>query len=226
MDPKIFTLSFGINNCYVINQNRTAVMVDAGPPGIIKSFIRQTSKLRIDPADIKLIILTHGDFDHAGSARALKELTGAKIAIHRNDKRNLEEGIFNWPPGKSRWGGISRSIFLPLMKNRIKMDPVKADIALDDKEYPLNEFGIDGEIIYTPGHTSGSVSMVLKSGEAFTGCLSHNRLPLTTRPRLPIYAEDIEQIKKSWSILIKKGVKISYPAHGNPYHIEKILRYL
>jgi glyoxylase-like metal-dependent hydrolase (beta-lactamase superfamily II) len=226
MDLKIFTISFGINNCYVIKQSSTAIMVDAGPPKIEKAFLKQTNKLGIDPEIIKLIVLTHGDFDHAGSAKTLKGLTGAKIAIHKNDQKTMEEGTFNWPPGASRWGRISRSIFYPLMKNNIKMDNVRADIVLDDQDYPLQEFGIDGDIIHTPGHTSGSVSVLLNSGDAFTGCLSHNRLPFSLKPRLPIYAENTEMIKESWSVLIKKGVKISYPGHGNPYHIEKILRYL
>ena len=62
------------------------------------------SNYSIHPQDIQLIILTHGDFDHVGSARDFKAKTGAKIAIHEEDRRNLEEGRFNWPPGVTSWG--------------------------------------------------------------------------------------------------------------------------
>ena len=38
---------------------------------------------------IRLIVLTHGDFDHVGSAKAIKAITGGKIAIHKADKKNM-----------------------------------------------------------------------------------------------------------------------------------------
>ena len=215
MNYRIVTLHFGINHCYIIKSDRGAIMVDAGPPNIEKSFLRQLKRHSVVPSEIGLIVLTHGDFDHAGSAKALKKLTGAKIAIHHSEKKILEEGIFNWPPGSTRWGKISHGIFYPLMKNRIKMDTVNADILLDEQIFPLDDYGIEGNIVHTPGHTSGSVSVLLDNGAAFTGCLSHNRLPFTLKPQLPIYAEDIERIKTSWKKLIEMGAKISYPGHGN-----------
>ena len=226
MDHRISTLRFGINHCYIIKSDRGVIMVDAGPPNIAKSFLKQLKKHAIDPEEIGLIVLTHGDFDHAGSAKAIKKITGASIAIHHNEKTILEAGIFNWPPGTTRWGKISHSIFYPFMKNRIRMDTLKADILLDERDFPLHDYGIEGKIVFTPGHTSGSVSVLLDNGAAFTGCLSHNRLPFTIKPKLPIYAEDIEMIIKSWKKIIGMGAKISYPGHGKPYPIEKILRYL
>ena len=43
-------------------------------------------RLPIHPNEVRLILLTHGDFDHVGSAKDLKALTGAKIAIHEHDR--------------------------------------------------------------------------------------------------------------------------------------------
>jgi glyoxylase-like metal-dependent hydrolase (beta-lactamase superfamily II) len=226
MNHRILSLHFGINHCYIVETDRGAIMVDAGPPNIEKSFLKQLKKHSVDPQEIRLIVLTHGDFDHAGSAKTIKKLTGAKIAIQNNDRKLLEEGIFNWPPGTTKWGKISHGLFYPVVKNRIKMDTVNADILLDDQDLSLNDYGIQGKIIHTPGHTSGSVSVLLDTGDAFTGCLSHNRLPFTLKPQLPIYAEDIEMIRKSWKKIIGMGAKISYPGHGKPFEIERIMRYL
>ena len=85
----------------------------------------------------------------------------------------------------------------PLMMKIAAFPPVKADLVLGDNDQSLEEFGISGKIIYTPGHTFGSVSVLLDSGEAFIGCLIQNKAPFVLKPRLPVYAKDIELLKKS-----------------------------
>jgi glyoxylase-like metal-dependent hydrolase (beta-lactamase superfamily II) len=81
-------------------------------------------------------------------------------------------------------------------------------------------------VLYTPGHTDGSVSVVLDSGEAFIGCLAHNRLPFVLKPGLPIYAKNVEMIKKSWKTVMDHGAHTIYPGHGQSFPLEKILKYL
>ena len=201
-------------------------MIDGCPPESGKSFLKKINSLSIRPDEIKLIVLTHGDPDHAGSSKEIKEITGARIAIHEYDRKNLEEGINNWPPGVTTWGKITHFLLYPILMKRISIPPVHADVILHQEEFSLEQYGIKGRIIYTPGHTPGSVSVLLDSGEAFVGCLAHIGFPFTFYPVLPIYAEDIAEIKKSWDILITQGAKMIYPGHGNPFPVEKILKYL
>ena len=104
----------------------------------------------------------------------------------------------------------------------VSLPAVKADIVLDDNDFSLKEFGINGTVIYTPGHTLGSVSVLLDTGDAFVGCQAHNNFPFRIHPGLPIYAHDLQKVKESWGILIKRGAKIIYPAHGNPFSVDII----
>jgi len=171
------------------------------------------------------VVLTHADFDHAGSASVIREMTGAKIIIHKNDRSTLEEGRYNFPPGINAWGKISRAIFNPFLK-RIEIPPQKADLILDNDDFLLDDFGIDGRLIYTPGHAAGSVSVLLDNGDLFAGCLAHNICLFTPGPRLPIYAENVEQIKKSWKSVISQGARMIYPGHGKPFLVDKIKNYL
>lgn len=202
------------------------IMVDAGFSINKSNTIQQVKKLKINPAEIKQIILTHGDFDHVGAAKYLKEFSGAKVAIHVSDHTFLETGKFNWPKGVGTWGKISRMIMLPLIRKMAAFPAMKADIILDDDDFDLSPFGIHGRIIHTPGHTPGSVSVLLDSGELFAGCLAHNRMPFTLIPSLPIYAENIETIKASWRKVISAGAQIVYPGHGKPFPVEAMLKYL
>ncbi len=225
MPLEIYTLRLGINRSYII-KDKGIIMVDAGPPRKIKRIQIFLKEQLINPNEIKLIVATHGDFDHIGSAKELKELTGAKIAIHKNDRTHLEKSIYNFPPGVNGWGRILHFLLSAPLKVCMKISSTQADIVLSDDEFNLESFGIDGKIIHTPGHTSGSVSVLLKTGEAFVGCLAHNNLPFRLHPNLPIFAEDIEQIKKSWETIINQGAKIIYPGHGDPFPVDIIKKIL
>jgi glyoxylase-like metal-dependent hydrolase (beta-lactamase superfamily II) len=97
------------------------------------------------------------------------------------------------------------------------------DIALDDQGLALDEFGIPGRVLHTPGHSPGSVSILLDTGDAIVGDLAMNQIPLRFSPGLPIFAEDIEQVKTSCRLLLDQGAKTVYPAHGKPFAAE-ILR--
>jgi glyoxylase-like metal-dependent hydrolase (beta-lactamase superfamily II) len=175
----------------------------------------------MDPSQLKLLILTHGDFDHIGSAAEVRQLTGAAVAIHKADKQNLEESLFNWPPGVTVWGRMSRYLFKPFLQF-MRIPPVKADIDLNDSDFSLHPYGIDGKIVHTPGHTAGSVSVVLSTGVAFIGCLAHNGFPFRLRPGLPIYAEDMKALRHSWNLIISQGAKYFYPGHGNGFDLSGI----
>jgi hydroxyacylglutathione hydrolase len=224
MALQIFSVKLGINYCYII-KDKGVVMIDGGPPGRGEEIKKFFDSIAVKSEEIQLVILTHGDFDHTGSAGDIREMTGARIAIHKRDKSNLEEGRFNWPPGITLWGKFSHFLFAPFFKHK-RFPSTKADITLTDEDFPLNEYGIDGKIIYTPGHTAGSVSVLLRDGEAFVGCLAHNNIPFRLSPGLPVYGEDLARIKESWKILISQGAKMIYPGHGHPFKAEEIKTYL
>jgi len=102
-------------------------------------------------------------------------------------------------------------------------EPNKVDIILSDEDYPLKEFGIQGKILFTPGHSRGSISVVLDTGEAFVGDSAMSGFPLTIGPNLPVFAEDLSLLKESWTKLIDNGAKTIYPGHGKPFPIEKLI---
>jgi glyoxylase-like metal-dependent hydrolase (beta-lactamase superfamily II) len=222
---KIWTIPLGIDQCYVI-QDEGTILIDGGELKKGRVFKNALEKLSIDPKEIQLIVLTHGHFDHVGSVRDIKRITGAKIAIHQLDKFYLEMGLVVIPPGVTLWGKISRFLFLKPFVSFFRFPGVKADVILGNEDLSLADYGIQGEVIYTPGHTPGSVSVLLKTGEAFVGDLAMNKFPMRITPGLPIFAEDKSKVKKSLELLLQKGARIIYPAHGKPFNVEIIRKIL
>ncbi|MEM3079378.1 MAG: MBL fold metallo-hydrolase, partial [Thermoproteota archaeon] len=102
------------------------VIVDTGMPGDAKKILEYLStKMNKNPKDLKTILLTHCHPDHAGSALEIKELTGAKIAIHRDDA-DYVAGRKKLPPIK---GPVPSEVarFPP-------PPPIQPDLLLDDGE--------------------------------------------------------------------------------------------
>jgi glyoxylase-like metal-dependent hydrolase (beta-lactamase superfamily II) len=196
-------------------------MVDGGAPKKAKEFIKATEKIGINIHDIKLIILTHGHWDHIGSVKEIKELTGAKIAMHHLEKEWLEKSLKPMPPGATTWGDILGKIITVLLP-LISIPGTNVDVVIGNEGLLLDGFGILGKVIHTPGHSSGSVSILLESGEAFVGDMAMNKFPLRFSPGLPIFAEDPVKLNESWKILLGQGAKMIYPSHGEPFSADVI----
>ena len=224
MSLAIHPVKLGFDCCYLI-QDAGCIMIDGGSPGQAETFRRALAKLSPNPRDIKLVVLTHGHWDHIASAQAIQSITGARLALHWQEKDWLEQSLKPQPPGVTAWGRVLRAM-LGLYVTSVRIPPAKVDVVLGDEVLSLAEYGIPGKIIPTPGHSQGSVSIVLETGDAFVGDLAMAEFPLRLSPGLPIFAEDIRQVRQSWQMLLDAGVKTIYPAHGTPFPADIMRRAL
>jgi glyoxylase-like metal-dependent hydrolase (beta-lactamase superfamily II) len=212
---EIFPVDLGFDTCYVLKASGV-VVIDAGQPRKGSVFRAGLARASIRPEEVGLILLTHAHWDHMGSAAELKRITGAPLAVHEREVGWVERGNPPLPPGVTPWGRAFMAVHRLLMP-LITIPPASVDRALRDEEFSLADFGIPGRAIPTPGHSPGSVSILLDSGEAFVGDMAMNRLPLRGSPGLPIFADDPDEVIRSWHRLLDLGVKTVYPAHGKPF---------
>ncbi|NQT48348.1 MAG: MBL fold metallo-hydrolase [Chloroflexi bacterium] len=214
----IFRLSSRGVNCYLI-RDEGLVLVDGGMPNTGSRLLKQLRDSSIEPEDVTLLFVTHGHWDHIGSASQLKAATGCKVAINHREKDWLEQGLKVTPPGVGLWGKVM-ALFSRVYSRLVKFPGAAADLVLEDEDFSLEPFGIHGKLIHTPGHTAGSMSLLLDSGEAFVGDLAMNGLPLRLGPGMPAVAEDTAAVKESWRLLLDRGATWIYPAHGKPFKAE------
>lgn len=127
---------------HVIDTGDGLIMLDTGYQHTLYYVIDRMYQLGLDVHDIKYILLTHGHIDHFGAARALRELTGAKIALGAEDRDHAN-------------GRLDLSYAKELgMKFAENFEP---DILLQDGDtVALGNTTVLA--VATPGHTSGAMS--------------------------------------------------------------------
>lgn len=223
MNAKIHSISLGMCRCYVI-QYKGTIMIDTGSTKQINHFKKAIKELSVNPKDIQLIIITHKHYDHISLAKDIKDFTGAEIAMHYQDKDGLEKSQHQSPPpGVTKWGRILHKVLSGFM-SKTTISTTNVDVVIRDEGLFLDKYGISGRIIHTPGHTPGSISVLLDNGDAFVGDLAMNGLPMRFGPGFPIFAEDLQKVKESFGLLLDQGVKTIYPGHGKPFSADAIHR--
>ena len=220
MPVQITTIPLGPTNCYILKEDKT-ILIDTGGPKKADRFVGECRKRSVDPEEISLIVITHGHWDHIGSARDIKEITGAKLAMHRDEREWLEKALMKMPPGVTTVGKLLTALG-SVTSRFIDFPAASVDVELGSEEFALADYGISGSVIPTPGHTQGSVSVLLETGEAFVGDLCMTMFPLKQGPGLPVFADDMDQVKDSLRRLQSRGMTTIYPSHGKPIPAEAL----
>jgi glyoxylase-like metal-dependent hydrolase (beta-lactamase superfamily II) len=207
---------------YLIITKEGAALVDCGLPVSLKRISKAIFAEGRELSAVRLIILTHAHYDHAGSAAALKEATGAELLCSTPEAPHLSAGWTPFPTGLNPYARLVSGIASRSMGDRQQFTPVEATIGIDDS-YRLDSYGIAGRAIPTPGHSAGSLSLILDSGDAFVGDICFNIFPRSVVPPL---ADDIEKLLDSWRLLLESGAERFYPGHGSSFSREKLERSL
>lgn len=211
----IIPLRLGTQTAYLVPAKDGFVMVDAGNRGCGRIFEAGLRRWRVDPAQIRLLILTHVHFDHAGSAAHIHRLTGCRVAVGASEAGLLATGRAVIPPGINWYGRVVSWLGRKRGTRHFDFDPVRPDLLIEDG-LDLAKFGLAGRAVSTPGHTTGSVSLILDSGQAFVGDAAIRYLPFLP-PLLPPFGYDRERLLKNWKELLETGISIFYPGHGWPF---------
>ena len=203
MNINIHPLTLGFVQAYLIETPDGLFLVDCGMPGQQKNILPVMQ--RLGRQDLKLIFITHAHADHTGSAAALKKLTGAQVAIHRLDAEALRTAKM---PARGR-GWLLRQV-MALMTRVIRLQPLQPDILLEDGD-SLEQYGLPGKVVHTPGHSPGSSCLVLEDGRAFVGDL----MSTTGNPHLQHdIVDDWGQLHASYQRLRGLSLEQVYVGHG------------
>ncbi|MBU0974286.1 MBL fold metallo-hydrolase [Patescibacteria group bacterium] len=202
LEPEILTLTLGEldSNCYLVScpDTQETIIIDPGDDG---SFISEKIlELKLKPL---CMVFTHGHFDHVLGSLELRLNFDLPIFLHKNDNFLVKDA--------------QKSAIYWLKKHEVA--PVPSEVSFISKGQIL-EFGkCQLEVIETPGHTPGSISLVSTSTTTiiFTGdTLFKNSVGRTDFK----YSKPLELEKSLQKLFSYPKETLCYPGHGESTTIE------
>ncbi len=183
---------------YIIYGKRI-YLIDSGVSTSVDTIFNDINESGRSPEEISMVILTHSHPDHIGGAAAVQRSTGCSIAAHAAEIPWIEDVDRQFkerpvPGFHSIVGG-----------------PVNVDRILKDGEVVELEEGLHLKVFHTPGHSAGSISLLLMEDNAlFTG----DAIPLTTDA--PIYDDAPASVSSIKRLKNVRGVDTLLSAWDDP----------
>lgn len=190
-DPEIYSFP-GVNgaaNSYILASAGKAAVIDAAAPGEI---IAALEKNKLQPV---YLILTHGHFDHIpGVDQIRRRFPGIRVLIHPDDIDKLADAEKNLS-----------TMFGTKVELKAEAEPLK--------EWAHLKLGrVSFEVIATPGHSAGSVSMqvgdILFTGDTlFKGSVGRTDFPGSSPEAMAVSLQKLKALPDQSRVL---------PGHGGP----------
>ena len=207
--PDLYQLPVVGASVFLAMEDRITV-IDAGFKNGSRRILRYLNRQGRSGMEISHIIPTHYHADHIGGIADLKEHGRACVAVHNSEIPYLEASEPLPSPFQDRHLAALTAPFLRLSEPR----PFTVDLALTDGDM-LDVLG-GMEVIHTPGHTPGSISLYFKRhGTLIVGDALECRggkLGLPSR----LFTRDMEQAKASIRRLASLDVDVLCFSHFPP----------
>jgi len=217
---EIITISLDGTNCYLVRNDSGYLLIDTNFPFQRSNLEAEFEKAGCQPENLKLIVITHGDIDHTGNCAYLRDKYQVKIAMHEGDTEMCLKDGRTRDRGKMPEGFPIPLMVLWLTKGILRFafrqatwrkpfDRFEPDILLEEGQN-LAEYGFDAKILYTPGHSRGSISVLTNSGDLFCGDMFNH-----------VWGRIIKSTDEGVLERIKElEIQTIYPGHGEPFSME------
>lgn len=206
MEIKTIVLGGFAANCYLLKTDLGFVLIDTGRASKRQKLESELANAGCQPGNLNLIVLTHGDFDHTGNCAYLRKKYNSKIAMHEKDAGMVENGDMFW--NRQTGNLIARK----LVNILFKIKRFQPDFYIDES-FDLSPYGLNGKVLYLPGHSKGSIGILTANGDLFCGDLFTN----TKKPEINSMIDDPADAQRSLAKLKNFTINQVYPGHGKPF---------
>ena len=213
--PLSFPLNLGSVNCYLVQTGSGFFLIDSGPTNQRAALEKELQDAGCHPGDLKLILITHGDFDHTGNAAFLRQKFATQTAMHPADAGMAEKGDMFY---NREQPNLLVRMLAPLVIRFGKSQRFTPDIPLQEGD-DLSQYGFEAQVLHLPGHSSGSIGILTADGDLFCGDLFGN----SGQPEFSSIMDDMATAMASLEKLEPLDIGTVYPGHGQPFPMAQLL---
>lgn len=207
-------------NAYVISGEHH-VLVDTGPERARTALLEGLAQIGLGGQDLSLVLVTHAHATSVGNAEYLQRVFHVPVAVHGADAPILASGVDRIAGRSGIMSALLRSV------EETRFDSLPPDVVFAHT-LSLDPFGCHGTVVHTPGHTIGSTSVILPSGDAIIGdLLSGGWLGgrvMPNRPTRHVVAEIPARVARSLALLNRLGVQRLHPGTGGVLQMTDVKR--
>ena len=204
-------------NCYLVRGAAGFVLVDTGLATRRTELLRALEAAACRPGDLSLIVLTHGDADHAGNAAHLRRAYDTPIAAHRAEWAAVERGNMRLSRGEMTFAQRMVAGILFRVAGLRRRDRFRPDLEVGEG-YDLSAHGFDARVLDLPGHSRGSIGILTAEGDLLCGDL----LTSLGRPEPNTLVDDPAALAASVARLRGLEVRTIHPGHGRPFRPDEL----
>ncbi|MFQ5999819.1 MAG: MBL fold metallo-hydrolase [Candidatus Bathyarchaeia archaeon] len=186
---------------YLVDCKSELALIDAGVSSDISKICRNIKAVGLNPEDISTLFITHSHLDHVGGASSFREKYGCKTVAHELDSDALERADSD----------LTGAVWY-----NQKLIPCTVDIKLSGSEGEIPVGNKTFKWFHTPGHTPGSISILLNTpgGNILFAQDVHG-------PFMPQFRSNISDWAKSMKKLIVLDFDILAEGHFGIYKPKK-----
>lgn len=219
--PHLHRIGNDIVAAYLIDTDEGVTVIDAGLPGHWRDLLKELKAMGRTTADVRGIVLTHGDSDHLGFAERLRRTTGVPVYIHAADADRAKGGDKPKPPSsRMKIGPMLGFLAYAARKGGLRTRHLTDVTEVGDGDaLPLPGAPV---VISMPGHSPGSIAVHIAIADAvcvgdalttrhvLTGRTGPQPAPFTDEPEEALASlERLAELKASWIL----------PGHGAPWKV-------
>lgn len=221
LGPHLHRIGNDIVAAYLIDTPEGITLIDAGLPGHWRDLKRELAHMERNIADIRGVVLTHGDSDHLGFAERLRRETGVAVYVHAADADRAKGGDKpKTSVGRVKWGAVLSFALYALRKGGARTRYLTEVTEVTDGDVlPLPGAP---KVISMPGHSPGSIAVHVPVAEAvFVGDALTTRHVLTGQegPQPAPFTDEPDLALDSLARLAGVEARWVLPGHGAPLKV-------
>lgn len=217
--PGLHRIGNDIVALYLVDTDDGVTLVDAGLPGHWREFIRALTALGRTVADVRGVVLTHGDSDHIGFAERLRRDHGVPVFVHEADADRAKGAKPPATPAEPRrLGPMLGFAGYALRRGGARTHHLRDVVTVQDGD--ILDLPGAPRVIGLPGHSPGSIAVHVPAASALfvgDGLTTRNVLTGDVGPRPAPFTDDRAEALRSLERLDGVDVEWVLPGHGAPW---------